>query len=131
LKLLLDTHVWLWALSSPEKLSRKASRAIARSSDELYLSPISVWEVRLLISRKRLHISSNFDQWLSNSHLTLPILEAPVNWAVAAQATHINLPQPDFGDTFLAATAIVCEMTLITADEQLLNAKWLKTMPAR
>lgn len=84
-----------------------------------------------MIDRKRLHISSSFNQWLRDSQLTLPVLEAPINWAVAEQANHINLPQPDIGDTFLAATAIVCEMTLITADEQLLNAIWLKTIPAR
>ena len=41
-----------------------------------------------------------------------------------------QIPVPDFGDTFLAATAIVFDLTLITADEQLLNAKWLKTLPA-
>ena len=104
---------------------------MARSSDQLYVSSVSVWEVSRLLSRKRLNFSSNFEKWLADSHLALPVLEAPINWAVAEQASNIHLPQPDFGDTFLAATAIVFEMTLVTADEQLLNAKWLKTIPAR
>ncbi len=104
---------------------------MARSSDQLYVSSVSVWEVSRLLSRKRLNFSSNFEKWLADSHLALPVLEAPVNWAVAEQASNIHLPHPDFGDTFLAATAIVFEMTLVTADEQLLNTKWLKTIPAR
>jgi PIN domain nuclease of toxin-antitoxin system len=48
---------------------------------------------------------------------------------VAIAASRLELPQPDPGDTFLAATASIYDLTLVTADAQLLNCAWLKTMP--
>jgi len=43
-KLLLDTHIWLWALLEPEKLARRVRDALGLGENELWLSPISVWE---------------------------------------------------------------------------------------
>jgi len=54
--------------------------------------------------------------------------EAPFNFAVAAEASRIQLPQMDLGDVFLAATANVFDLTLVTADAQLLDCAWLKTL---
>jgi predicted nucleic acid-binding protein len=47
---------------------------------------------------------------------------------VATEASRIVLPQPDPGDLFIAATAAVFDLTLITADEQLLACPWFKTL---
>src|SRR5262245_15865275 len=44
LKLLLDTHIWLWSQLAPERLSKKVARALEAPTSELWLSPISVWE---------------------------------------------------------------------------------------
>ena len=44
MKLLLDTHIWIWLISQPEKLSRAVSREIENPKNEFYLSPISIWE---------------------------------------------------------------------------------------
>jgi hypothetical protein len=59
----------------------------------------------------------------------VPLREAAFNFAVAADASRIELPQADLGDTFLAATALVFDLTLVTADSQLLACSWLKTLP--
>lgn len=127
---LLDTHVWLWSLRTPEKLNRRVQQLMSKPQTELYLSPISIWEANHLNQRKRLNLTSDFNQWLTESLSNSPVQSVPINFDVAIQASRIHLPQPDFGDTFLAATAIVFDLTLITADEQLLNSKWLKTLPA-
>ena len=58
----------------------------------------------------------------------VPLREAPFTLAVAAGASKIGLPQSDLGDIFLAATALVFELTLVTADSQLLACSWLKTL---
>jgi predicted nucleic acid-binding protein len=60
--------------------------------------------------------------------LQVPILEAPFSFAVAAEASRIELPQADLGDLFLAATASVFDLTLVTADAQLKGCTWLKTL---
>jgi len=58
----------------------------------------------------------------------MPLREAPFNFAVAAETTRIQLPQADLGDVFLAATASVFDLTLVTADSRLTSCSWLKTL---
>jgi PIN domain nuclease of toxin-antitoxin system len=128
MKLLLDTHIWLWALESPEKLTRAVRRQLENATSEIYLSPVSVWEAHLLAERGRLRIRRTFREWLKDVSKRVPLREAPFNMAVAAEAAGIRLPQSDLGDVFLAATANVFGLTLVTADEQLIECDWIKTL---
>jgi PIN domain nuclease of toxin-antitoxin system len=128
MKLLLDTHIWIWAVNFPQKLGRSARRQIERPGNELYLSPVSIWETHLLIQHKRLRLKRGFAEWLDEVLKTTPLREAPFNFAVAEQAADIQLPHADPGDLFLAATALVFDLTLVTADEQLLDCPGLKTL---
>ena len=129
MKLLLDTHIWIWALHSPEKLDRRVRRELQRASNELYLSPVSIWEAHHLVRRKRLRIRQDFAQWLDEVMAQVPLREAPFTFAVAREASRIELPQSDLGDIFLAATALALDLTLVTSDFQLLACSWLKTLP--
>ena len=128
MKLLLDTHIWLRALRDPDKLSRNIRREIEKPSNELHLSPVSVWEAFHLVRGRRIKITVDFHHWLQESFRQLPVQEAPVTFAVAAEVSRIRLDQPDFGDLFLAATASVFDLTLATEDPQLLKCEWLKTI---
>jgi PIN domain nuclease of toxin-antitoxin system len=119
-KLLLDTHIWIWAVTSPEKLSRRVQRELQRDANDLYLSPISIWEARHMERRKRLRAKPDFSQWLEKALHQVPFWEAPFTFAVATTASQIELPQSDPGDVFLAATAVTLDLTLVTADPQLL-----------
>ena len=129
MKLLLDTHIWIWALHSPEKLDRRVRRELQRASNQLYLSPVSIWEAHHLVRRKRLRIRQDFAQWLDEVMAQVPLREAPFTFAVAREASRIELPQSDLGDIFLAATALALDLTLVTSDFQLLACSWLKTLP--
>ena len=129
MKLLLDTHIWIWALNSPGKLSRRIQREFERPDNELHLSPVSIWEAHLLEKRKRLRVQHGFSRWLDDVLKQVPLREAPFTFAVAAEASRVALPQADIGDVFLAATATVFDLTLVTADSQLLACSWLKTLP--
>jgi len=129
MRLLLDTHVWLWADRSPEKLGRKILRELERPANELYLSPVSIWEAHHLERRKRLRLRKPFSEWVDEALSRAPLKEAPFNFAVASTAAGIDLPQSDLGDVFLAATALVFDLTLVTFDQQLLACSWLKTLP--
>jgi len=125
---LLDTHIWIWALTRPEKLSREVRRQVENPKNELYLSPVSVWEAHHFVSRGKLRPKQNFPRWIEQAFAQVAVKEAPFNFAVAAAAAGIQLPQADPGDLFLAATASVFGLTLITADTQLLDCAWLKTL---
>jgi PIN domain nuclease of toxin-antitoxin system len=128
MKLLLDTHIWIWAVESPEKLNRRVRRELDKSGNELFLSPLSIWEAHNLEKRKRLRARQGFSRWLDDVFALVPLREVPLTFAVAAQASHISLPQADLGDLFLAATASVFDLTLVTSDSQLLQCSWLKTL---
>jgi PIN domain nuclease of toxin-antitoxin system len=127
-KLLLDTHIWIWAVHQPEKLGRRIRHELSKSSNELYLSPVSIWEAHHLQQRGRLRLRHPFSQWVEEVLSQTPLIEAPFNFAVAAAASRIVLPQSYLGDIFLAATASVFDLTLATADSQLLACSWLKTL---
>lgn len=129
LKLLLDTHIWIWAVNRPEKLSRGLRRHLESPGSELYLSPVSLWEAHHLEKRGRLRFRGGLAQWIEEAFLRVPIQEAPFNFAVAREASRIQLPEPDIGDVFLAATASVFGLRLVTEDAQLLACKWLATLP--
>ena len=128
MRLLLDTHIWIWALHRPEKLARRVRRHLENPKNELYLSPVSIWEAHHLVRLKRLRLKQSFPEWLDQMFARVPLQEAPFNFAVAAEASRIELPQADLGDLFLAATASVFGLTLVTADAQLLQCAWLDTL---
>ncbi|MGD0359471.1 MAG: type II toxin-antitoxin system VapC family toxin [Bryobacteraceae bacterium] len=128
MQLLLDTHIWIWAVHSPEKLGQAVRRHLENPKNELFLSPVSIWEAHHLVRRKRLHIKQSFPDWLELVFARVPLREAPFNFAVAAEAAGIELPESDPGDIFLAATAAAFRMTLVTADSQFGGRSWLKTM---
>jgi PIN domain nuclease of toxin-antitoxin system len=128
-KLLLDTHIWIWAVDSPVKLSATVRRELQRPGNDLYLSPVSIWEAKHLERRQRLRARAGFQQWLQEALTQAPLREAPFTFAVARIALEVELTQPDPGDVFLAATALALDLTLVTADSQLLGCSWLKTLP--
>lgn len=128
MRLLLDTHIWIWAIYSPGKLSRPVRRHLENSKNELYLSPISIWEAHHLERRKKLRFKEGLGKWLEEVLAQVPVREAPFNFAVAVEASRIHLPQSDLGDLLLAATASAFDLTLVTADAQLLECAELKTL---
>ena len=128
MKILLDTHVWLWAILQPQKLERKAQREIENPKNERYLSPISIWEAHHVIRKKRLRVDRAPSEWLVRALDQIPVQEAPFSFVVAVETGRIELPHNDPADLIIAATASVYGLTLVTADEQLLRCSWLKTL---
>lgn len=129
MKLLLDTHIWVWSLTRPSLLGAGVKKQLESSKNQLFVSPVSIWEVGHLERKRKLKFADGLGPGLEQMLRRMPLNEAPFNFAVAAQACAIRLPQGDPGDVFLAATALVFDMTLVTADSQLLGCEWLKTLP--
>jgi PIN domain nuclease of toxin-antitoxin system len=121
-KLLLDTHIWLWALLEPERLSAPVRDALQSPENELWLSPISVWEAILLAERGRLVVTSDVQLWVRGLLAALPRREAPLTFEVALMSRRLELAHEDPADRFIAASACVHDLTLVTADARLLDA---------
>jgi PIN domain nuclease of toxin-antitoxin system len=122
MKLLLDTHIWLWALLEPERLSPTVQAALASGENELWLSPISVWEALLLAERGRVRVDTAPAEWVERMVSALPRREAALTHDIAVASRRLTLSHEDPADRFLAATAQVLGLTLVTADARLINS---------
>lgn len=127
-KLLLDTHIWLWYLLGNERLSPQLQTIIAAATTELWLSPISIWETLLLAEKGRISLQPNPVAWVDLALNTLEIREAPLNRHIAILSRQIQLPHQDPGDRFIAATAVHHQLTLATVDTNLTGTSWLQTL---
>ena len=132
MNLLLDTHVWIWSHVEPERLPKRVTKALTETANQLWLSPISVWELLLLAERGRLDLRGlDPRDWAEAALLRAPMREATVTNAVALRSRSVRLEHEDPADRFLAATADVYELTLVTADERLLRGKGYRTLSSR
>jgi len=131
MRLLLDTHIWIWSDAEAHKLSSEVARELASPENERYLSPVSVWEAILLLEKKRVRLNGDFGEWFQKSKLELDLIEVPLSWEIAQEIRYTILGYRDPGDRFLVATAKVYDLTLVTADERLMQIPGLKVLPNR
>jgi PIN domain nuclease of toxin-antitoxin system len=129
LKLLLDTNIWLWSLGEPARLGRRVQRELRNRDNELWLSPISTWEALLLNAKGRIRLHGNLQEWLARA--TAHTREAPLTHEIVLSAQGLLLSHADPADRFLAATAQVLGLTLVTADERLLGLGEIATLANR
>lgn len=122
--IVLDTHVLIWWVDNPNKLSGKAKKAIEeeKSKKGILVSSISVFEIYMLVKKNKLELISNPDVWLGKIE-SLPFIKfIPVDNKIAAYS--VNLPDfyhKDPADRIIIATALNEGVKLITADKKILN----------
>lgn len=131
MKLLLDTHIWLWSQLEPERLAPSAAGAIENVQNELWLSPLSIWELSNLVEKRRFFLESKLGDWVLEAMRKLPVQEAPLTNEVALETSRVHLPYRDPVDRFLVATARVFDLTLVTADARLLGSKGIRILANR
>jgi PIN domain nuclease of toxin-antitoxin system len=129
LRLLLDTHIWLWSLAEPHRLSRQVQQELRDVHNELWLSPVSTWEALLLHAKGRIHLHGSIQDWVARG--TRQLREAPLTHEIVVAAWELPLQHPDPADRFLAATAGVLGLTLVTADHRLLGLGKIATLANR
>jgi PIN domain nuclease of toxin-antitoxin system len=129
--IVLDTHVWLWWLSNPEKLSRVAAECIDRETKAglVYISSISVWEIAMLVAKGRLELSIDVADWLAVSE-SLPMIKfVPIDNRIALQS--VRLPgtlHSDPADRIIIATAIAMSASVVTADKRIASYPVVKSI---
>ncbi|HKS66559.1 MAG TPA: type II toxin-antitoxin system VapC family toxin [Candidatus Acidoferrales bacterium] len=132
MRLLLDTHIWLWALLEPNRLGLRTATALKDAQTEKWLSPISIWEFMVLTDKGRVKLPAmEPEAWVARALNEFPIKEAPVTAEVVFAMRTVRLPHRDPADAFLAATAKTLDLTLVTADTRLLGVKGISILANR
>jgi PIN domain nuclease of toxin-antitoxin system len=131
MRLLLDTHIWVWSALDRGRISARLTGILENPDNELWLSPISLWEVLTLCQKQRLALHPNPQAWITHVLDTVPMREAQITYQVAQETARVQLPHRDPADRFLVATARVFDLTLVTADAQLLKSKQVAVLANR
>ena len=120
MKLLLDTHILLWAAGRPEKLSRKARRLLDDPDNALIFSAVSLWEIVIKQGLGRDDFDVNARQ-LRRGLLDNEYGELAVTSAHALAIDDLPPLHKDPFDRMLLAQSRVEGFTLLTADAQILQ----------
>jgi PIN domain nuclease of toxin-antitoxin system len=125
LNLLLDTHIWIWAKSDAARIGKRAARELSNRDNELWISPVSVWEALALMQKGRIRMENPL-LWVERA--AEQMREAPLTNEIVRVGLALQLPHADPVDRFLAGTAKVLNLTLVTADRKLLGLGDIATL---
>ncbi|MBM4351893.1 MAG: type II toxin-antitoxin system VapC family toxin, partial [Deltaproteobacteria bacterium] len=117
-----DTHVIIWDALRPDVLSRKAKSAILRanSEDGIIFCEISLWEIAMLMKRGRIHVAVGFLEFVNLVRESNRYIFQGISPEIAELSSHLSLGRnKDPADKIIAATSIIQNARLITADEDL------------
>jgi PIN domain nuclease of toxin-antitoxin system len=115
LRLLLDTHVVVWALSEPERIAAKTKAAIETEENEIFVSVVSPWELAIKGPREGLRIPGDLEVQVDQRGFDLlPVLFRHTE-PIGSMPNHHRDPF----DRMLVAQAIVDGLTIVTADRKL------------
>jgi PIN domain nuclease of toxin-antitoxin system len=128
LNLLLDTHIWIWSKLDPQRIGKGAAQMLSNHGNDLWLSPVSVWEALTLMQKGRIRVGDPL-AWVERAAEQLR--EAPLTQEIVRTAFALPWEHPDPADRFLAATAKVLKLTLVTADQKLLALREIATVANR
>ncbi len=99
MRLLLDTHVALWALSAPERLSEGARDAIV-SAEDLWLSVVSPWEMVIKASLGKLELHRPVADLVRELEREFGVVSLPIKLPHVLEVAHLPLHHPEHGDPF-------------------------------
>ena len=116
MKLLLDTHAFLWWVAASQELSRKARSAIGSARNECYLSVASGWELAIKVSLGKLRIDGALDRFLPEQLAANGFLALPIDLKHTARVATLPFHHRDPFDRLLVAQALEADLKVVTAD---------------
>lgn len=124
LKLLLDTHIWIWLMLGDERLNLSFRHIVEQHKEKelIFVSAISVWELGMLVERKRIQLEIDCLDWVEQAFASSNVNLIPLTPRIAIQST--RLPETlhgDPADRILIATAHEYNAVLITHDQKILD----------
>lgn len=118
-RLLLDTHVFLWSIAEPRRLSSKARNAITKLENQVFVSPVTAYELSYKHRQGKLPCGAAIVPSFQRQIAHLYASELGISAQHALAAGQLEWDHKDPFDRTLAAQAMVEGFTLVTADEHL------------
>jgi PIN domain nuclease of toxin-antitoxin system len=115
MRLLLDTHSLLWFLANPKKLNQ-STKQIIEEADEVLISLVSLWEIAIKLSIKKLELPLDFDEFVDDHLPANGITVLPLQIAHVKTLLQLPLHHRDPFDRLLIAQAMTEDIPLVSAD---------------
>jgi PIN domain nuclease of toxin-antitoxin system len=116
MRFVIDTHVWLWWMTTPEKLSTASLDMLNNPRNVLFLSAASVWEVVIKHASGKLHLPAAPDVFVPSRMARDGVTGLAIEHAHVLQLTHLPLHHRDPFDRVIIAQAQVERLPIMTAD---------------
>ena len=118
MRLLLDTHIFIWWADEPEKLSPVALAALEDEANDLILSVVSVWEIQVKTQLGKLKLNQPLKELIESQQETNGLRILPVELSHVLMLDALPFHHKDPFDRLLIAQSIAEDMTLVTADDK-------------
>jgi PIN domain nuclease of toxin-antitoxin system len=131
-RLLLDTHVWIWSQEAPDRLGCRTTRLLTDLRNVLFVSTVSSLEIARLAREGIISMSGSLQSWITDTLAVMNCGTLEISHDIAIGA--YELPghfHKDPADRILVATARLHELTLLTMDERILRYPHAKSQDAR
>ncbi len=119
MRVLLDTHVWLWMWGEPERLRNEARTIVEDPATELNVSAVSAWEIATKHAAGRLRLPASPEAWLMDPRHRRDVTELPITFEHAIRAGALPKHHRDPFDRMLVAQAQVEGLVLLSADRMI------------
>lgn len=116
MKCLLDTSVWLWSLTTWERINEKARGVLSSGRNELYLSAASSWEIAIKTALGKLQLPEPAASYIPKRMATQGIRPLAITHTHALSVSDLPLHHSDPFDRLLIAQARTEDMVILTGD---------------
>ena len=123
MRLLLDTHIFLWAISDYDRLGARVRAAIEDSANSVFVSPASTWEIAIKWRAGKLELPLPPDDMLPAGIARSNFAALPIHFEHTFAAANLPAHHSDPFDRMLIAQAIIENATLVTVDKKIKRYK--------
>ncbi len=123
MRLILDTHAFLWWITDDPQLSPHARNAISNPDNELFLSAASAWEIAIKTGLGRLRLQERPDRFIPDQLSKNGILPLPVEMSHALYTARLPAIHRDPFDRLITAQSIMEKMPIVTTDSSIRKYK--------